>query len=603
MATLIHETALVQDPDRVRALESWRVATKGTPITPNDTLIVGWNYRHKAAESIHEKMHFPIVAWRPEGSTEPHGIVKREVSVTEGERCIALTSLRKRVYDNGSRLWYTMPARWPGRVWFKLSEVRHWQHGRYGFLLDQSYVRPEDSLPYLRSNWNKIRGTVSMGNGRWLPKYAVDDNGDPRVTLRQCLELMPHEGTSVMGTVAEFPFEMVPRSYLLWLVTDGTYTYKRMVAVDGHDNKYVPKIIEGQMNTARDTIGNSLRQSILYYLDSTKLLTRRESGELVFEEDCQPRGSFRSEPEVTRAVRKQKESMDFQPRDLEGRDFCTFGYWDVDDFVACGTSSKVRFESHGTPVWIEAEGRGDSDAMPAHVQNGLAEWERKEKWQPVEKINLGWRPPRNRNGQVLTPPSLEKAYERLFANHQRLERWNQSMDWFCREFPRCRSDRDYQSLMADYDEHQHLLDQIEVEYKAIYAGWRMHIPREWGMRHALEEARKRKAYDDVTKEQELGALLEQVISTESRVGLKRTILKQMIAVSWKARKIRKEREQREKEARERLSVIRDSVPAIGWDGLKELRVPKEASKSFRNTLLFAKTQNPNSTNQRRRILA
>ena len=571
MALLIHESAMRMAPERIAKLTvPWRMVTRGSPVRREDTLVVGWDDLEKAAASITDETRHTIQVLLPEGHRGRVHTLNRNVSISEANGCVVLRSLRKRVYDNGSRLWFTMPNTWPGRTWFRLSEVRHWQYGRYSNLLDESFVRPTDVMPYLRQTWSQIMGTQHMGNGRFQRKYAMDNNGNPKVTLRQCFELLPYDA-SVMATIAGFPFEMVPRSYLLWLVTDGRVQTRRNL-VD------IETVIETALEQLWEKDGrpkpNSLRDSILYYLDSTKLARCVRPGVVRYEEDENYEGDFSTDPECTRQIRKQSVTMDFQKQDLESRDFCTFGYWNVDTFVACGTSSHVRFENHGTPVWLEREGQSDSDPMPAHLQNGLSEFERQEKWQPVEKINLGWRPLRDRRGMLVTPYTLEQAYERLFANHQRLESWNLHMDWLCREWTKDRSERDMQALEEEWTEHRFLLEQISLEYKAIFKGWWQVLPREWGMKAALDKARERMPSKAVE------------VYEETREETDRIVEEFMLS-------------QAPKVAREQhLRKVRDECPALGWESMEILRVPKGATVNLKHAILYAKTQNPQPRKRR-----
>jgi hypothetical protein len=524
MAILVHESAMMQNPERIKNMREYRMVTTGAPIGYNDTLIVGWDLRYKAIELLKNTARYIHIMRKFDDET-PHQITNANIHLTDAGTTIVARTIKEFVKERKAQLYYTMPKNWTGRTWFKLSEVRNWHH--YNHLLDTSRCTVKESKKYTSKNNYRNKS------------YYKNIDGKIELTLRQAIEKMGYN-KSVLATVNDFPFEIVPRNYLTWLICDG-------------------KTKGGIMKTAIDEEGNSLRESIIYYLDSTRIF-KKINGIFVDEEKIVIQKSYLCGGyEGSRQYIKQWERMDCEPRDLESKEFSTYGYWKKDTFIPCGTNGKVIWGSHGPATWIEKlDSKNDDSERLEHVENGLSEWERTEKWIPENKINLGWRPARDKDGKLKAPKDYIEAYKKLFENKQRLETWDQRMDWFTTEWKKGRSESDTEILKQDFIEHEYLLKSIELEYQTIYRSYKAVIPKEWGMKKDLEKAKSRRI------EELENDLLDQMIHTE------------MI-------------ELQEMPVQE---VKKKSGKAVDWKTLEEMTIPRHYAKSVRIAIHSAKKQPP-----------
>ena len=280
----------------------------------------------------------------------------------------------KRESKESVKLYTCFPAyNWQGMSWFSYDELVALKRKGYESLLQKNFVHPQDAKPFL--GWKdtgmgyctKTNKIVRKGK----PKYTY--NGCATINLLQAIERMPVNG-SVRATTGDMGFDMVKRSYLEYLVYDG----------DG---------VGTGMKSAIASIpgSNALRDSIILYLnksnDALCNLEVRSKGNYVIKEGVlfSPQ-SYACDPLATRAIRKQWERIDIpEPRDLDWKPFCTFGYYDKDTFVGSGLPYKLVFESHGVPTWIKREVKNEEEKSPEHFQS-LEEWERNAPWQDAEEV-------------------------------------------------------------------------------------------------------------------------------------------------------------------------------------------------------------------------
>jgi len=312
------------------------------------------------------------------------------------------------------KLYKFFPAvNWEGMSWFSREELIAIYKKGYESLLLQNFVHPKDAEPYM--GW-KDKGleycfrTQRIIKSKRKPKCLY--NGWPTINLIQAIERLP-VGGSVRATTTDMSFDMVKRSYLEYLVYDGTGV--------GVGMKSAISSIPGT---------NALRDSILLYLnktaDSNKYLSVRPNGEYAVREGkvyCPT--TYKSEPECTRGIRKQWERIDIQEaKDLEWKPFCTFGYYDRDTFVASGLPYHIPFESHGIPTWIKRKGE-EGEKSPEHFQS-LDEWERNMPWKSEEEVDsfVPFEVPKTFNAQVRWFWNLKKlvtAFEDRWEHHLSLE--------------------------------------------------------------------------------------------------------------------------------------------------------------------------------------
>ena len=540
MAMLVHESAMIQNPERIKTLQNYRMVTNGAPLSDTDTLIVGWDLRHKAISLLTGNTRRYIHILRKTDDGTPHAIADANVHLTDAGTTIVARTVREFVKERLAQLYYTMPKNWTGRTWFKLSEVRNWHH--YNHLLDTSRCTVKESKKHITKSAYRNKA------------YYKNIDGEIELTLRQAVEKMGYD-KSVLATVNDFPFEVVPRNYLTWLICDG-------------------ETRGGIMRTAIDEQGNSLRESIIYYLDSTRTF-KKVSGILTDPEKIVTQKTFLCGGyDVDRKHIKQWERMDCEPRDLESREFSTYGYWEKDTFIPCGTNGKVLWGSHGPATWIEKlDSKNEDSEKLNHVENGLSEWERTEKWIPENKIELGWRPARDNAGKPKAPKDYIEAYKKLFENKQRLETWNQRMDWFTTEWKKDRSETDTECLKQDFIEHEYLLKAIGIEYQTIYRSYKAVIPKEWGMKKDLEIAKGRRI------EELENDLLDQMIHDEKEE------LEKELARLEHVQKVKAKRTKKGK---------KKSGKAIDWKTLKAMIIPEKLPYfgAVRNSIYVAQQQHP-----------
>lgn len=595
MAILVHPSALEQDGNLLSTLPNYRLAPTGTPLQNNDTLYVGWDLRHKAAAILPDRL-ISVLVLNPK-NLNPEITVKG-VAVERRSGLVLLRSYEKRAKDNNYRLYGCMPNNWKGKTWFNISRIRDIARSSYAYLLEPrfitiqtregpvekditSYCRPQDCRPYLRKGRTPLyrltsqktpvfRSPEDVAQGKAVSSTETFTTlADESVvfTLRQCLDYLPHDA-SVMATIANWPYELVARNYLEWLVSDGDFR-------------------DGIVSTAIEQ-PNSLRDSILAYLSESTVFkmhhgTLREEGMPYVHGNCQ-------DNPVTRDLRKQFVKLDTEDKDLEHRDFCTFGYWVKDSFVAAGTSSPIPFEAHGPATWLEAhDGRRSAENLPDHVKTGLTEFERKEKWMPAERENYDWAPPR-------ISGNLNKALEHLFSLHQRLDLWEQRHDFLLRRRDLGMSERDRSDLDWEFKDHELEMSRIKREYMGILNLHKDNIPPAWGIKERILKLRTIASYDARVMADLIEDMLEYAGLEQDRIEEERQYL---IAVTFKVsewRKIRAEQERHKARHREDARSLR---PALEWCELESLRVPAESmSPAARWAIRFAKTQSPNPPRRR-----
>lgn len=274
----------------------------------------------------------------------------------------------------GVKLYKLFPAyNWQGMSWFSRDDLVSLYKKGYESLLAKNFVHPLDAKPFM--GWKDLGLSWCFKTKRVVksskPKHLY--NNCATLNLLQAMERLPYNG-SVRATTADMGFDMVKRSYLEYLVYDG----------DG--------VGTGMKSAVASIPGtNSMRDSIILYLN--------QSTEVSYNLSVSPKGnyvvkegllfstqSYACDPFVTRGIRKQWERIDIpEPRDLDWKPFCTFGYYDKDTFVGSGLPYKLEFQSHGIPVWIKRDTKNDEEKSPEHFQS-LEEWERNAPWQDAEEV-------------------------------------------------------------------------------------------------------------------------------------------------------------------------------------------------------------------------
>lgn len=591
MATLVHPSAIEQDDKLLHRLKNYRLAPIGTPLTKNDTLIVSWDYRHKAATLLPNRM-ITVIALNP--NNESPMITVKGVGVERRNGSIVMQSYEKRAQQNMYRLFKTMPKSWEGKTWFSLGKVYDISRTAYAYLLDTryttiinpfgeeyeknitSYCRPVDCKPYVKEGktlrykltanktpiFRSLEDAVAGNAISTVEPFYTTEQGDVCFTLKQCLDYMPRD-TSVMAGIANWPYELVPRGYLEWLVSDGD-------------------LGDSIMSTA--LVGpNALRDSILAYLSETTVF-KMYNGTLEEEGKLKVIGNTNDNP-VTRSLRKQHVKMDTEEKDLLHRDFCTFGYWKKDTFIPAGTSSYIPFEAHGPATWLEAhDGRRNAESLPKHLKTGLTEFERQEKWTPTEKENYDWKP-------VRISTNVNKALEHLFNLHQRLDLWEQRHDFLLRRNELEMSERDREEMDWEFKEHELEMKRIKNEYVGILNLHKNSIPKAWGIKDRIIKLRTVASYDA----RKMADLIEDMLDYAS-LEEKRSEEDQMywILVTQKVTEWREFKKEQDEEKAKHLDETRLTRPAIPWHMLKELNVSQtDDAASLRWAIRFAKTQTPN----------
>jgi hypothetical protein len=595
MATLVHPSALEQDGNILTQLKSYRIAPVGTPLNKGDTLIVGWEMRHKAARLLPDRL-ISVRVLNP--CNEDPCILTKGIAVERRDGEVLMQSYQKRAQDNGYRLFGCMPKNWKGKTWFSMGRLRDLARSSYAYLLGfrtittytrdgeieldiTSYCRPEDCAAYVRegvtpryklsSNNMPVFKTIEdakSGNAVYTPEtFHVLPNGQTVLTLKQCLEYLPHD-TSVMGTIANWPYELIPRGYLEWLVSDGEIK-----------DKILSTALEGP---------NSLRDSILSYLSETTVI-KTYHGKLEEENRLRVIGNCNDNP-ATRDIRKQFVKLDTETKDLEHRDFCTFGYWVKDTFVAAGTSSPIPFEAHGPATWLEPyDGRRSVESLPDHVKTGLTEFERREKWTPAERENYDWEP-------VRISSNFNRALEHLFSLHQRLDIWEQRHDFLLRRRELEMSERDQEDLDWEFKEHELEMSRIKVEYQGILSLHKDSIPPEWGIKERILKLRVVASYDARMMADLIEDMLEYAKTEEDRLEKEQMYI---LRITYKVNEWRKIRAEYEQEKKKHLQEARLLRPALDWEEVESMLVRKDkTTEPLRWALRYAKTQNPNPRKRR-----
>jgi len=596
MATLVHPSAIEQDSTLLERLKKYRLAPVGTPLTKNDTLIVSWDYRHKAARLLPSRL-ITVIVLNP--TNESPEITTKGVYVERRIGSVRMQSYQKRAHENGYRLFQTMPNTWGGKTWFNMGRIYDISRSAYAYLLDRrhatctnhfgeeyerditSYCRWQDCEPYDREGGIKryktsVQGTLVFktladaiaGNAMYTMEPLKTD-AEYRVTfnLRQCLDYMPRDA-SVMATIANWPYELVPRGYLEWLVTDG-------------------ELDNGIMSTALPE-PNALRDSILSFLSETTVY-KMYFGTLEEEGKLKVIGNTNDNLE-TRDLRKRWARMDTDEKDLAYRDFSTCGYWLKDTFIGAGTSSYIPFEAHGPATWLEAhDGKRDSESIPAHLKTGLTEFERQEKWTPTEKENYDWKP-------VRISTNLNKATEHLFNLHQRLDLWEQRHDFLLRrtELEMRKLDRD--ELDWEFKEHELEMKRIKNEYVGILNLHKASIPASWGIKDRIIKLRTVASYDARKMADLIEDMLEYASLEEQRSEEEQTywILLTQKVTEW--RKYKQGLDEAKEKHQEEARLLR---PALPWSEVKDIDVSQDnEAASLRWAIRFAKTQAPTLTKRK-----
>lgn len=572
MALLITEAAMASPlPKESLPLlgGAWRVVCPGSPVTREDDLLVAWEERHKFARWAAERLNRVFIL-NPE-QLDPR-IRVRGVKVTEGT--VSGTSLvrstKRMMKDNGTEWFTTMPRSWNGRTWFKMRELVDISRTYDRHLLGTNHCRPVDCRMYTNPRMLRNKAYFVMESRDQMGHVLNPDYDGIAFTLLQCIERMPWD-LSVMGTLKNMPFHRIPKGYLEWLVYDG----------DLGDGKI--------MDTAKPAKGNSLRDSILHHLSSVEEYEMR-NGSVEVKGSWLNNGSW-LQCGPTQEIRKQWERMDCDARDLEWNAFSTFGYWDVDKFVACGTSTPVQFEAHGPATWLTLGDRKvDEEAMPAHVTSGLTEFERREKWLPAESENYDWSPP-------VAPSTYNKAVRVLFDLHQRLDIWEQRHDHLLNRSELSMNERDKSEMDWEWKEHELELHRMKDMYIQILAKFRDQIPREWGMRVRFEKADQVASVKNRVIAGEIQDIFEMTRTTEFKEQ-EREADEYMVAMTYQ---VKDWREEKAKELRKRAayaSVTRVERPAADWEAVSQIRTKESDSREMRHAIRFAKTQAPNLPRRR-----
>jgi hypothetical protein len=576
MNILIHPSAIEQNPDILQTFDHYRIAPRGTPLTKQDHLIVGWNVRFAAAWALRNKPH-TLEILVPNGQIYTPCVPGLRWQRVEGS--VVLKSCLRDMQDRGCKLYKTMPANWTGTTWFSMREIKDLavaaNLGRISSdVLTQNHATHACCAPFIRSNmlWN--RGRAPLGTHVVLPLRRESI----RFNLLECLEIMP-PNASVQVTIKDMPFDYVPRKYLLWLVCDGEFRFKK----DG-------LVTEGQMTTAVETQGdkpNHLRESILHHLETTGTY-RVECGKLVNPEWASPRGDFLAQtPEAILRIKSQCEKMDFETRDLETAFFSTFSYMENDKVIDAGTSIKIPFGAHGMPSWIKTKKTGNrSSEMPSHVLHGLSDYERTEKWIPAEEENYDWKPApfskldlEEKHSRSLDSARLPygKVFtiEWLFQLHTRLDIWVERDDYLftASNLEMNKKDRDE----MDWELREHALDlhRIKEEYLGVFSVLGSDMPREWGLKEKIQKAEMRQ-----TKRQEPEDEVLEYLESEGR---------ELVL------------EPAAPESAPESAPEREWSEALSWREVEKLRL--RGSRGVRMSLKFAMTQAPCGDLEKRSLFA
>lgn len=590
MATLVHPSAIEQDSTLLERLKKYRLAPVGTPLTKNDTLIVSWDYRHKAASLLPSRM-LTVIALNP--TNESPMITTKGVHIERRTSTIFMQSYQKRAQVNQYRLFHTMPNTWGGKTWFNLNKIYDISRSSYAYLLDTrhatsinsfgeeyernitSYCRWLDCEPYVREkgiprykltgiNGPYFKSLADAMNGNavhTIEHLQTDEQGRVTFNLRQCLAYMPRDA-SVMASIANWPYELVPRGYLEWLVSDGD-------------------LGDSVMSTALEA-PNALRDSILSFLSETTHY-KMYNGTLEEEGSLKVIGNTNDNP-LTRDIRKRWARMDTDEKDLAYRDFSTCGYWIKDTFIGAGTSSYIPFEAHGPATWLEPhEGRRDAEGIPAHLKTGLTEFERQEKWTATEKENYDWKP-------VRISTNLNKATEHLFNLHQRLDLWEQRHDFLLRRTELQMRELDRDELDWEFKEHELEMKRIKNEYVGILNLHKASIPATWGIKERIIKLRTVASYDARKMADLIEDMLEYANLEEKRSEEEQEY---WIVLTQKVTEWRKFKQELDKEKEKNHEQARLMRPALPWESVKDIVVSHDDdAASLKWAIRFAKTQAP-----------
>lgn len=345
----IHPDVLKLHPDLVYIFNSFRVALK--PDKSNNAFI---------SLSPEPKALFPI-------SINPSSQFLMKDKDKYIVRRKDKTDLRVKVYK-------CFPAtNWEGMSWFSYDSLKSMHKRGFESLMAVNLVHPKDAERYM--GW-RDKGleycdrTRKVVNSRRRPRHKY--KGATTINLLTALDRMqPNE--SVRATTSGMSFDMVSRSYLEYLVYDGSGVGVGM---------------KSALNSVPGV--NALRDSIILYLNKTnniqyKIPVKPKGAYVVREGLLYMTQEYGCDPEVTRAVRKQWERIDIpEQKDLEWKPFCTFGYYDKDTFVSSGLPYNLPFQSHGVPTWIK-KNQPLSEKSSDHFQS-LEEWERNMPWKNEEEV-------------------------------------------------------------------------------------------------------------------------------------------------------------------------------------------------------------------------
>ena len=565
MANLIHENAVESATKIMTETKDWRIASKGTPITKNDTLIVSWEMRHTAAWAMQDA-DYKVTVLNPENlqwNPLVNGVTHRKENGT-----VKLQSIRKEILDEGCKLYYTLPPSWKGLVYLTQTNLRAIKNACDKGQIQEdlmlvNYCTPASCSDYVKTSMlrnkryyerlfepldvNDMYYSKSLEERNFLVKEKTLplERGSIKFNLLECLNWLPEE-RSIQATVGGFPYSFVPRNYLIWLVSNGELPGGKL------------------METATEYKGNSLRSSILYYLEKTKTYERFD-GELVDKERVTRQGNWENSnpPDWAKVVNNQKTKIDFDPKDFEYRFFSTFSHMEGDKLIVSGTSGPSRWEAHGPAVWIETKKKrgNEFDTSLTHVNTGLTEFERTEKWMSCETENYDWIPATFSRLDILkrkavfdAMPKGKKYIEgitKLFNLHNRLDIWLERKDYLDNQKALSRSESDTEKLNWEFKELNTEIDRITEEYTGVFYILGGDIPKPWGLMDRITKAKE-------TKEEE-PAVQEPEECTE--------------VYEIKSVKVKKKKK------------------PISWEELEQLEVSKHSKTSY--AIQFAKTQNPN----------
>lgn len=453
------------------------------------------------------------------------------INVIPGPGYIDLSTYKERTY--GIYLFNKMPTNWKGRTWINLETAASWQGGEYDHLLDMGFVPHKTARKYIYER-DKTK--------------LYDEEGKPTLSLRMALTKM-HSVKQTQCTIAGFPYALLPREYLIWLVSNG-------------------ELPNGKKMKTAETTGpiNILRESILFFLDSTKAITKLH-GNLEALEDL---------PYI-------------DPLEPDYHDFASSGYWETDKFISSGTAQKIKMQNHGTPIWLEII--NPKEITEEKEMDDLPR-EEKTNYESLEKLQLGWAPPRTPEGKINPPKTLNEMLKRLFQNKNRLANWETkliNLEW---KKGMSRNQTDQASYEQEVIDHETLLGQITAEYKIIIKTWHPHIEKPWGMKTDILLAEENLEKFKTKPENKLLDIIRELLEPNRKNSLQRKILSHLINLTSRSRYAKKEAKRQKAISSIHLEKISRLFPAIGFTELRKMKIPKEFNRELKDSIKMAKLQTP-----------